>query len=106
MEPTLSKAVCYGNAESRFAENLSLEDETMSQRRAVTIPALLATFLAMSGPLSGCTLFAGAAAGAGGYEAHQASEMNELEEDYKAGRISKEEYEARKDQIDESSVTQ
>ena len=48
----------------------------------------------------------GAAAGAGGYEAHQASEMDEVEDDYKAGRISKEEYEARKDQIDESSITQ
>ena len=78
----------------------------MTQRGIVTIPALLAIALAMSGPLSGCTLFAGAAAGAGGYEAHQASEMDEVEDDYKAGRISKEEYEARKDQIDESSVIQ
>ena len=78
----------------------------MTQRGIVTIPALLAIALAMSGPLSGCALFAGAAAGAGGYEAHQASEMDEVEDDYKAGRISKEEYEARKDQIDESSVIQ
>jgi len=78
----------------------------MTQRGVVTIPALLAILLAMSGPLSGCTLFAGAAAGAGGYEARQASEMDEVEDDYKAGRISKEEYQARKDQIDETSVTQ
>ena len=58
------------------------------------------------GSTSGCTLFAGAAAGAGAYEVHQANEMDELEEDYKAGRISQEEYEARKKQIEDTSVVQ
>jgi hypothetical protein len=78
----------------------------MSHKSALTKLALIVALLLMGGSVSGCTLFAGAAAGAGGYEAHQASEMDEVEDDYKAGRISKEEYEARKDQIDELSVTQ
>jgi hypothetical protein len=78
----------------------------MYHKRFFAKPALLACLLLMSAPLTGCALFAGAAAGAGGYEANQASEMNEVEEDYKAGRISKEEYQARKDQIDDSSIIQ
>lgn len=78
----------------------------MHQRRFHILPAVLASLLLASGPMSGCAVFAGAAAGAGGYEAHQASEMNELEGDYEAGRISREEYEARKDQIEDSSIMQ
>jgi hypothetical protein len=78
----------------------------MSHKSALIKLALIIGLFSIGGSVSGCTLFAGAAAGAGGYEAHQASEMDEVEDDYKAGRISKEEYEARKDQIDESSITQ
>lgn len=78
----------------------------MSHKGAMTKLALIVGLFLMGGLVSGCTLFTGAAAGAGGYEAHQASEMDEVEDDYKAGRISKQEYEARKDQIDESSVIQ
>jgi hypothetical protein len=56
---------------------------------------------------SGCAVFLlGAAAGGGGYEAYQASEMDELEKEYAARKISKEEYEARKKQIDDSSLFQ
>jgi len=66
----------------------------------------VAAILALYGLTSGCALFAGAAAGAGGYEAHQASEADELEEEYRSGQITKEEYEARKQQLDETSVIQ
>lgn len=78
----------------------------MSHNGASIKLALIVGLFLMGSSVSGCTLFAGAAAGAGGYEAHQASEMDEIEDDYKAGRISKQEYEARKNQIDESSIIQ
>lgn len=68
------------------------------------VRALLVLSVAFAAPLtlSGCA----AVLLAGGYEAYQATEMEELEEDYAAGRIDKAEYEARKDQIDKSSVFQ
>ena len=72
----------------------------------LALPVILA-LVACSGLTSGCVALAlGAGAGAGGYEAYQASEMDKLEQDYKAGKITKAEYEARKDQIDRSSVFQ
>ena len=46
----------------------------------------------------------GAAAGAAGYEYSAHRQMQELEEDYKAGRIEREEYEARKKQIQKGSL--
>ena len=46
----------------------------------------------------------GAAAGAGAYEYNLNKQMNELEDDYKAGRIDKREYEIRKKQIEDSSI--
>jgi hypothetical protein len=76
-------------------------------RRNSTIRAAVAAF-ALIAPLGapGCAaVLVGAAAG-GGYETVQAQEMDKLEEDYKAARISKQEYEARKDQIDKSSLFQ
>ncbi|MCC6681096.1 MAG: hypothetical protein IT445_09360 [Phycisphaeraceae bacterium] len=60
--------------------------------------------------LQGCAFLAGAAVGAGGaaaaYEYNAHDESEDLEEDYKEGRITKAEYDARRKQIDESSVTQ
>ena len=56
--------------------------------------------------VSGCVLAAGAALGAGGYEYHQAKEMDELDEDLAAGRIDRDEYLSRKKQIEETSVFQ
>ena len=73
-----------------------------------TLRGSLAALLVLT-PLicSGCVAMAlGAGAGAGGYEAYQASEMDQLEQDYQAGKISRSEYEARRDQIDRSSVFQ
>jgi len=46
----------------------------------------------------------GAAAGAAGYEYSAHRQMQELEEDYEAGRIEREEYEARKKQIQKGSL--
>ena len=56
----------------------------------------------------GCTFLGGAAVGAAGtgaayeYSAHQ--QMEKLEADYKAERISRKEYEARKKQIEAGSI--
>jgi hypothetical protein len=46
----------------------------------------------------------GAAAGAGAYEYNLNKQMNELEDDYKAGKIDQREYEIRKKQIEDSSI--
>ena len=56
---------------------------------------------------SGCAAFvAGAATGGGGYETYQHNEMQKLDQEYAEGKISKDEYEARKKQIEKSSVLQ
>ena len=79
----------------------------MARKSPLSMPGLTALVLAAALPLSGCAaVLLGAGAGAGGYEAHQAAEMDELEQDYKAGKITKAEYEARKKQIDDSSLFQ
>jgi len=56
----------------------------------------------------GCEFIGGAAVGAGaagaGYEYQAYRQMNQLEEDYKAERISRKEYEARKAQIEKGSI--
>ena len=53
---------------------------------------------------SGCA--AGAAAGAGGFEYHLNQQMKKVEEDYEKGRIDRDEYEIRKDQIKRDSLIQ
>jgi hypothetical protein len=57
---------------------------------------------------SGCAFLGGAAVGAlgtsGGYEYNAHSKMNQLEDDFKAERISRREYEARKSQIEKGSI--
>ena len=57
---------------------------------------------------SGCAFLGGAAVGAGatgaGYEIQAYRQMNKLEEDYKAEKISRKEYEARKAQIEAGSI--
>jgi hypothetical protein len=45
----------------------------------------------------------GGAAGVGTYEYHMDRQMKRVEEDYKKGKITKEEYEIRKDQIKRDS---
>jgi hypothetical protein len=57
---------------------------------------------------SGCAFLGGAAVGAlgtsAGYEINAKSKMDQLEDDYKAERISRREYEARKSQIEKGSI--
>ena len=57
---------------------------------------------------SGCMLLGGAALGAigtsAGYEINASSKMDQLESDYKAERISRSEYLARKSQIEKGSI--
>jgi hypothetical protein len=56
----------------------------------------------------GCAFLGGAAVGAlgtsAGYEINANSKMNEVEEDYRAERISRAEYESRKSQIEKGSL--
>ena len=58
---------------------------------------------------SGCMFLGGAALGAAGtgaaYEYNAHEQMQKLEADYKAERISRREYEARKQQIEAGSIT-
>jgi hypothetical protein len=57
---------------------------------------------------SGCAFLGGAALGAlgtsAGYEVNAKSKMDQLEDDYKAERISRKEYEARKSQLEKGSL--
>jgi hypothetical protein len=57
---------------------------------------------------SGCAFLGGAAVGAlgtsAGYEINAKSKMDQLESDYRAERISRKEYEARKSQLEKGSI--
>jgi hypothetical protein len=57
---------------------------------------------------SGCAFLGGAAVGAlgtsAGYEINAHSKREQIESDYKAERISRKEYEARKSQIEKGSI--
>jgi len=46
----------------------------------------------------------GAAAGAAGYEYNAHHQLQQLEEDFRSGRIDRREYEARKQQIGQGSI--
>ena len=64
-------------------------------------------FLSSALLTSGCgVIFFGAAAGGGGYETYQNDQMQNLEKEYAAGKISQEDYEARKRQIQQASLLQ
>jgi hypothetical protein len=70
-----------------------------------TIAALL---LMGSLALTGCEFAAGAATGAlatgAGYEINAKRQMDRLEDDYRSERISRREYERRKDQLERGSI--
>ena len=69
---------------------------------------LLALAVVLAFSQSGCMFLGGAALGAAGtgagYEINAHQEMERLEADYKAERISRAEYEARKKQIEAGSL--
>lgn len=69
---------------------------------------LAAVLLIGSLGLSGCEFVAGAATGAlatgAGYEINAKRQMDRLEDDYRHERISRREYERRKDQLERGSI--
>ena len=69
---------------------------------------MLALVLMVGVGQSGCAFLGGAALGAlgtsAGYEVNAKSKMDQLEDDYKAERISRKEYEARKSQLEKGSI--
>ena len=69
---------------------------------------LLLAVLLIGGSQSGCAFLGGAALGAlgtsAGYEINANSKMNQLEDDYKAERISRAEYQSRKSQLEKGSI--
>ena len=76
------------------------------------LPICLAFFVLS---LSGCSssggsavlgALGGAAAGAGGYEYHLKKQKDQVEADFKDGKIDQQEYEIRKDQIERDSLIQ
>jgi hypothetical protein len=69
----------------------------------------IATFLLLgSMALTGCEFAAGAATGAlatgAGYEINANRQLDRLEDDYRRERISRREYERRKEQIERGSI--
>jgi uncharacterized membrane protein len=79
----------------------------MMSRGSKLKTVVTALFLVGALSTSGCgVVFFGAAAGGGGYETHQHNRMQSLEKEYAAGKISQEDYEARKRQIQEASLLQ
>jgi len=69
---------------------------------------LLVLVLLIGVSQSGCAFLGGAAVGSlatgAGYEINAHSQMNKLEADYKAERISRAEYSSRKSQIEKGSI--
>jgi hypothetical protein len=69
---------------------------------------MLVSVLVIGLTQSGCWFLGGAALGAAGtgaaYEYNAHEQMEKLEADYKAERISRKEYEARKKQIEAGSI--
>jgi len=69
---------------------------------------LLALALLIGVSQSGCMFLGGAALGAlgtsAGYEINAKSKMDQLEDDYKAERISRAEYLSRKSQLEKGSI--
>jgi hypothetical protein len=69
---------------------------------------LMLTILLAGLTQSGCQFLGGAATGAlatgAGYEIQAKRQMDRLEEDFKNRRISREEYESRKRQIESGSI--
>jgi hypothetical protein len=69
--------------------------------------SLVVVFL-LAGLMQGCQFLGGAATGAlatgAGYEIQSKRQMDRLEDDFKSRRISREEYESRKRQIESGSI--
>lgn len=72
------------------------------------LSSIMACVMLIGFSQSGCMFLGGAAVGAAGtgaaYEINAHQQMERLEADYKAERISRAEYEARKKQIESGSI--
>jgi hypothetical protein len=79
-----------------------------SERRITIMRTLAAILLLGSLGLGGCEFAAGAATGVlatgAGYEINAKRQMDRLEDDYRSERMSRREYERRKDQIERGSI--
>jgi hypothetical protein len=79
-----------------------------SERRIKIMRTLAAILLMGSLGLGGCEFAAGAATGVlatgAGYEINAKRQMDRLEDDYRSERISRREYERRKDQLERGSI--
>jgi hypothetical protein len=78
-------------------------------REEVEMKRLMLALVLLAGlGQAGCEFIGGAAVGAGatgaGYEYQAHRQMQQLEEDYKNRKISREEYEDRKNQIEKGSI--
>ena len=68
---------------------------------------LISSVLLIVSTLSACTtreVVTGAGVGGAAYELSNKKAMDDLKEDYEEGRISREEYERRKDEIEDRSL--
>jgi len=79
------------------------------QPKEVEMKKLMSVLVLLIGvSQSGCAFLGGAALGAlgtsAGYEVNAKSKMDQLEDDYRAERISRREYEARKSQLEKGSI--
>lgn len=68
--------------------------------------ALAAALTGLLFATSGCLAIAAGAAVGGGYELHQAKAMDDLDDEFEAGEINREEYLSRKHEIEESALFQ
>jgi hypothetical protein len=88
---------------------LAIFQQTRNPRKEIEMKKLMLLLaLMMVFGQWGCEFIGGAAVGAGatgaGYEYNAYRQMQKLEEDYKAERISRQEYEKRKKQIEAGSI--
>jgi hypothetical protein len=85
---------------------LTLLISTTKEVEMKTLMLVLVLMVALG--QSGCAFLGGAAVGAlgtsAGYEINAKSKMDQLESDYRAERISRKEYEARKSQLEKGSI--
>lgn len=92
----------------KVSNNLKKGVETMKKLCVICALLLVAMTCGCSsrgGSAAGGAL-GGAAVGAGAYEYNAHRQMQQLDQDYKAGRINKQEYEIRKNQIEKGSLFQ
>jgi hypothetical protein len=84
--------------------NLSRSNKPGGSMKKLIVVGLLITGLTQSGCEFLAGTLVGAGAAGGGYEYQAYRQMQQLEEDYKNRRISREEYEDRKKQIEKGSI--